>query len=86
MVKKSALPRGAIIKLLGDTKLVRTLARRLKMQIVVTMRNLRLSKFNKNRGINQQKVLVFDNDNVKYDIILGTDFLSKTWNEVELLR
>ncbi len=31
-----------------------------------------------NRRINQQKVLVFDNDNVKYDIILGTNFLSKT--------
>ncbi len=42
------------------------------------MRNLRLPKFDKNRRINQQKVLVFDNDNVKYDIILGTNFLSKT--------
>jgi hypothetical protein len=30
------------------------------------------------RRINQQKVLVFDNDNVKYDIILGTNFLSET--------
>jgi hypothetical protein len=27
---------------------------------------------------NQQKVLVFDNNNVKYDIILSTNFLSKT--------
>jgi hypothetical protein len=34
--------------------------------------------FDKNRCINQQKVLVFENDNVKYDIILGTNFLSKT--------
>ncbi len=42
------------------------------------MRDLRLPKFNKNRHINQQKILVFDNDNVKYDIILGTNFLSKT--------
>ncbi len=42
------------------------------------MRNLRLPKFDKNRCINQQKVLVFDNDNVKYDIIMGTNFLSKT--------
>ncbi len=31
-----------------------------------------------NRRINQQKVLVFDNNSVKYDIILGTNFLSKT--------
>ncbi len=48
------------------------------MQEVVTMRDIRLPEFNTNRGINQQKVLVFDNDNVKYDITLGTNFLSKT--------
>jgi hypothetical protein len=39
---------------------------------------MRLPEFDKNRHINQQKVLVFDNDNIKYDIILGTNFLSKT--------
>ncbi len=48
------------------------------MQDVVTMRDLRLPKFDKNRHINQQKVLVFDNDNVKYNIILGTNWLSET--------
>ncbi len=42
------------------------------------MQDLRLPEFNKSRRINQQKVLVFDNNNVKYDIILGTKFLSKT--------
>jgi hypothetical protein len=42
------------------------------MQEVVTAHDLRLPKWDKNRRINQQKVLVFDNDNVKYDIILGT--------------
>ncbi len=78
MIKRSALPKGVITKLLGDTKLVRTLAGHLKMQEVVTMRDLRLPEFNKNRRINQQKVLVFDNNNVKYDIILATNFLSKT--------
>jgi hypothetical protein len=78
MIKRSALPKGIITKLFGDTKLVRTLAGHLKMQVVITMRKLRLPKFNKNRRINQQKVLVFDNDNIKYNIILGTNFLSKT--------
>ncbi len=78
MIKRSALPKGVITKLLGDTKLVSTLAGCLKTQEVVMMHNLRLSKFNKNRRINQQKVLVFDNDNIKYNIILGTKFLSKT--------
>ncbi len=57
---------------------MRTLAGHLKMQEVVMMRDLRLPEFDKNRRINQHKVLVFDNDNVKYYIILGTNFLSKT--------
>ena len=78
MIKRSALPKGVITKMIGDTKLVRTLTGHLKAQEVITMRDLRLPEFNKNRRINQQKVLVFDNDNVKYDIILGTNFLSKT--------
>jgi hypothetical protein len=78
MIKRSALPKSIITKVLGDTKLVRNLAGCLKMQEVVTMQDIRLPKFNKNRRINQQKVLVFDNNNIKYDIILGTNFLSKT--------
>jgi hypothetical protein len=78
MIKRSALPKGIITKLLGDTKLVRTLAGHFKMQEVVMMQDIRLPEFKKNRRINQQKVLVFDNDNVKYNIILGTNFLSKT--------
>jgi hypothetical protein len=78
MIKRSALPKGVITKNIGDTKLVRTLAGHLKMQEAVTMRDLRLPEFDKNRCINQQKVLVFDNDNVKYNIIPGTNFLSKT--------
>jgi hypothetical protein len=77
MIKRSALPKGVITKLLGDIKLVRALAGSLKTQEVVTMQDIRLPEFDKNRRINQQKVLVFDNDNIKYDIILGTNFLSK---------
>jgi hypothetical protein len=78
MIKRSALSEGVITKLLGDTKLVRTLTGSLKTQEVITMQNLRLPEFDKNRHINQQKVVVFDNDDIKYNIILGTNFLSKT--------
>jgi hypothetical protein len=78
MIKRSALPKGVVAKLLGDTKLVRTFAGCLKTQEVVTIQDIRLPEFNKNRCINQQKVLVFDNNNIKYDIILGRNFLSKT--------
>jgi hypothetical protein len=57
---------------------VRTITGCLKTQEVVTVQDIRLQEFDKNRRINQQKVLVFDNNNVKYNIILGTNFLSKT--------
>ncbi len=53
MINRSALPKGIITKLFGDTKLVRTLAGCLKMQEVVTMHDLRLPEFDKNRRINQ---------------------------------
>lgn len=41
------------------------------------MRNIRLPEFDKNRRISQHNALVYDNNSCKYDIILGTDFLSK---------
>jgi hypothetical protein len=40
MIERSALPKAVITKLLGDTKLVRTLAERLKTQEVVTMQDI----------------------------------------------
>jgi hypothetical protein len=78
MIKRKALPKGVITKLLGGTKFVMTLVDCLKTQEVVRMQDIRLPEFNKNRRINQQKVLVFDNDRVKHKIILGTYILSKT--------
>ena len=55
-----------------------TLAGKLISQEVVVLRDMRLPEFDKNKRIDQQKCLVFDNDNCNYDIILGTDFLTKT--------
>jgi hypothetical protein len=78
VIKGSAFSIGNITKLLGDTKFVRTLAGDLIMQEVVTKQDLRLPKLDKYRRINQQKVLGFDNNNIKYNIILDTNFLSKT--------
>jgi hypothetical protein len=54
MIKRSALPKSVITKLLGDTKLVRTLTGHLKTQEVITMQGIRLPEFDKNRRINQQ--------------------------------
>ena len=42
------------------------------------MRDVQLPEFDKNRQVSQQKALIFENDNCKYNIIFGTKFLSKT--------
>ena len=78
MIKKSCLPKHAVLTELAEQKSVTTLSGKLKSQQVVTMRDLRLPEFDKNRRITQQKCLVFDNDNCNYDIILGANFLRKT--------
>ncbi len=57
---------------------MKTLAGHLKMHKVVTMQDLRLPKFDTTGASNLLIVLVFDNDNLKYDIILSTNLLSKT--------
>jgi len=43
----------------------------------VTLQDIRLPEFDKSRKIAKQKALVFDNPNVTYDVIFGTNFLSK---------
>jgi hypothetical protein len=72
MIERSALPQNIVTKTISVTKNITTLASRVQAQDVVILRDLRLPEFDKNRRIIQQKALVFDNDNVKYDIILGT--------------
>ena len=78
LIKKSALPTGVIPRDLANSKSFNTLAGKLSTQQMVTLRDVRLPEFDKNRRISQQRALIFDNDNCKYDIIMGTDFLSKT--------
>ena len=56
---------------------VKTLAGRLTAHQVITLQNMHLPEFDKNHRISQQKALVFDHDDCKYDIIFGTYFLSK---------
>jgi hypothetical protein len=46
------------------------------------MRKIRLLKFDKNLVVEEQKALVFDGQ-CKYDIIFGTDFLSKTGIDIK---
>ena len=78
MIKRSVLPPKVVTKSISETKNISTLAGKLQAREVVTLRVLRLPEFDKNRRVSQQKALVFDNDHVKYNIILGKNFLSKT--------
>jgi hypothetical protein len=80
MIKRSALLEGIITKLLGDAKLVKTPPGCLKTQEVVMMQDIRLPEFDKNRCINQQKVLVFDNDNVKIQHHPGYKLSFQDWS------
>ena len=77
LIKKSALPRHCKPKELSTGKSFKTLAGKLSSTQAVTLRDLRLPEFDKNRRITEQRALVFDNPSITYDIILGTDFLSK---------
>eukprot|EP00956_Cyclotella_meneghiniana_P007437 scaffold10122_cov36-Cyclotella_meneghiniana.AAC.3 len=78
LIKRSCLPKNCQTNAISSSKKVSTHAGKIKSQEVVTLRDLRLPEVDKNRRINQQKCLVFDNDNCNYDIILVTNFLSKT--------
>ena len=75
--QKSALPYNLILKELSTLQDVKTLADRQTAHQVITLRDIHLPEFDKNRGISQQKALVFHHDDCKSDIILGTNFLSK---------
>jgi hypothetical protein len=71
------LPKNCQTKEIAAAKTVKTLGGKLTSQHMVVMRDVRMPEFDKNRRISQQTCLVFDNDNCNYDIILGTNFLTK---------
>ena len=78
MIKRSTLPQKVITKTISETRKITTLAGIIQVQEVVTLRDLRLPEFDKNRCISQQMALMFENDQVKYNNFLVTNFLSKT--------
>lgn len=76
LINRSVLPKNTVTKKLQKGQTLKTLAGKVAACEMVTLRDLRLPEFDKNRRIEQQKALVFDTE-CRYDIILGTDFLSK---------
>ena len=63
---------------ISNSSKISTLAGSYISSEMVVLRNLRLPELDKNCNIDQQKVLIFDADSCKYDVILGAEFLSKT--------
>ena len=75
LIHISALPKVIVnVPINGAT--LTTLAVKMSATEMVTMRDFCLPEFDKNRRIEDHKSLVF-NTPCQYDIILGTDFLSK---------
>ena len=65
------MPNRVVPKERTSVKTATTLAGKLTANKVVTLRDLRLPEFDKNRRINEQHALIFDNNDCKYDIILN---------------
>ena len=86
LIKRSALPKHCKPKELSVGKSFKTLAGKLSSTQAVTLRDLKLPEFDKNRRITEQRALVFDNPSITYDIILGTDFLSKVGMKLDYQR
>ena len=61
---------------------VNTLAGSCTANEMVVLRTIRLPELDKNRFIDQHKALVFDGD-IRYDLILGADFLSKSGIDIK---
>ena len=55
MIKRSVLPPKVVTKTISETKNISTFAGKLQAQEVVTLRDLTLPEFDKNRHISQQK-------------------------------
>ena len=49
---------------------------------IAVLHAIRLPELNKNRVIDQHKALVFDG-NIRYDLILGADFLTKSGIDIK---
>jgi hypothetical protein len=83
LINKKSLPKHCKPCPISSSRKVNTLTGTYTSTEVVTMRNLRLPEFDKNRHVDQQKALVFQSETCKYSIILGADFLTKTGKDVK---
>ena len=69
---KRCLPKNCKPQEIASSRKVNTLSEPYTSTEVVIMCNLRLPEFDKNRNINQLKVLVFQSETCNYDVIPGS--------------
>eukprot|EP00970_Alexandrium_tamarense_P003934 scaffold665_cov127-Alexandrium_tamarense.AAC.1 len=77
LIKRDCLPANAKARTLEEIKTFKTLSSELKTTEVVTMQDIKLPEFSRNRTVDSHNALVF-NSPCRYDVILGADFLTKT--------
>jgi hypothetical protein len=83
MINRECLPRKFQTCKIANSRKIGTLAGFYMSLEMVVLCNLRLPELDKNHNVDQQQALVFDADSCRYDVILGSDFLSKTWIDVK---
>jgi len=76
LIHRRALPKDIQPKRLSESKPVSTLAGTMTVTDTVTLRQIKLPEFDKNRTIDECKVLVFDAP-CQYDVLIGADLLKK---------
>jgi hypothetical protein len=83
MINQKCLPRHCQPCKISNSRKISTLAGSYISSEMVVLCNLTLPELDKNHNIDQQKALIFNADNCKYDVILGAEFLSKTGIDVK---
>jgi hypothetical protein len=74
LMNKKCLSRNCKSCKISSSRKVNTLVWTYTSTEMVIMHNLRLSEFDNNRNVDQQKALVFQSETCKYNVILGADF------------
>jgi len=77
LISRKAQPKDAVEIPLANSRQVNTIAGSMKAEKLVRPRDISLPMFDNNRKIDKKKALVFDQE-CRYDVILGADFLTNT--------
>ena len=74
LINKRCIPRKARTFKTKQIKKITTIAGKLMSEEYTVMRDCRMPEFDRSRSVDQQKALVFDNPDCRYDLILGADW------------